>query len=153
MANKNTAETVREALGEKIEALGYRLWDVEFVKEASEWYLRFTIDSDEGITIEDCEKVHRFIDPLLDELDPIEQAYHLEVSSPGIEREIRTPEHFAACTGEKVEVRLFSPLDGKKSYSGELVSLEDGIITLDNEGMIYKIPRDKASRIKTVFDY
>ncbi|MBQ7161490.1 MAG: ribosome maturation factor RimP [Clostridia bacterium] len=153
MADKNTAETVREALGDKIEALGYRLWDVEFVKEASEWYLRFTIDSDEGIDIEDCEKVHRFIDPLLDELDPIEQSYHLEVSSPGIEREIRTPEHFAACIGEKVEVRLFAPLDGRKSYTGILVSYENDEIKLDDSGREYVIPRGKASKIKTVFDF
>ena len=151
--NKNTAEFVREALGDKIEALGYTLWDVEFVKEASEWYLRFTIDSDEGITIDDCEKVHRFIDPLLDELDPIEQAYHLEVSSPGVEREIRRPEHFAACIGERVEVKLFTALDGKKSYVGELVSFEDGVITLSENGKEYKIPREKASKIKTVFEF
>ena len=153
MANKNTAEIVREALGEKIEALGYTLWDVEFVKEASEWYLRFTIDNDAGITIEDCERVHRYIDPLLDELDPIEQAYHLEVSSPGIERDIRTPDHFKACLGERVEVRLFAPLDGKKSYAGTLVSYENEIITLDDGGTEYTIPRDKASRIKTVFEF
>ena len=153
MANKNTAETVRDALGEKIESLGYRLWDVEFVKEASEWYLRFTIDNDEGITIEDCEKVHRFIDPLLDELDPIEQSYHLEVSSPGVERDIRTPEHFAACIGEKVEVRFFAPENGRKSCTGRLVSYENDIITVDDGGTEYRIPRAKASKIKTVFDY
>lgn len=153
MANKNTADIVREALGDKIEALGYRLWDVEFVKEASEWYLRFTIDSDEGITIEDCEKVHRFVDPLLDELDPIEQAYHLEVSSPGVERDIRTPEHFAACIGEKVEVKLFAPLDGRKSCTGILVSYENDVITIDDGAAEIKIPRAKASKIKTVFDY
>jgi len=154
MANaKNTAEKVREALEAQINSLGYRLWDVEFVKEASEWYLRFTIDSDEGITIEDCEKVHRFIDPLLDELDPIEQSYHLEVSSPGVERDIRTPEHFAACIGETVEIKLFAPLDGKKNYSGTLLSFENQTIKIEDGGREYLIPRDKASKIKTVFEF
>ena len=154
MANaKNTAERVREALLLEIEGLGYRLWDVEFVKEATEWYLRFTIDSDEGITIEDCERVHRHIDPLLDELDPIEQSYHLEVSSPGVERDLRTPEHFAACIGEKIEVKLFAPLDGKKSYCGTLLSYENDTIKIGDGGAEYDIPRDKASKIKTVFEF
>ena len=154
MANaKNTAEKVREALAPEIEGLGYRLWDVEFVKEASEWYLRFTIDSDDGITIEDCEKVHRHIDPLLDELDPIEQSYHLEVSSPGVERDVRTPEHFAACVGETVEVKLFAPIDGRKSYRGKLLGFENETIKLEDGGVEYGIPRDKASKIKTVFEF
>lgn len=152
-SNKNTAARVKEALEPTINELGYRLWDVEYVKESSEWYLRFTIDNDEGIDIEDCEKVHRTIDPLLDELDPIEGAYHLEVSSPGIERDIRTDEHFAACMGEKVEVRLFAPLDGRKSFVGILAAYEDGVITIDENGVECKIPRDKASVIKTVFDF
>lgn len=152
-SNKNTAARVKQVLEPTINELGYRIWDVEYVKEASEWYLRFTIDNDEGINIEDCEKVHRTIDPMLDELDPIEGAYHLEVSSPGIEREIRTDEHFVACLGEKVEVRLFAPFEGKKSFVGILTAYEDGIITIDENGTESKIPRDKASMIKTVFDF
>lgn len=79
------------------EELGYFLWDVEYVKEGSEMYLRITIDSEEGITIEDCEKMHRAIDPILDEADPIDEAYHLEISSPGIERELKNDMHVEAC--------------------------------------------------------
>ena len=153
MANKNIAENVREALEGTINGLGYRLWDVEFVKEASEWYLRFTIDSDDGITIDDCEKVHRVIDPMLDDLDPIDHAYHLEVSSPGIERDIRTDEHFAACIGEEIEIRFFAPVNGQKSCKGTLISYENGIITIRNAGAEIQIPRDKASKIKTVFEF
>ena len=96
-----------------VEGLGYTLWDVEYVKEGSEWYLRVTIDSPSGITIDDCERVHRAIDPVIDEHDPIENAYHLEVSSPGIERVLRTDAHLAAFAGEEVEVRLYAAVDGK----------------------------------------
>ena len=100
------------------EELGYFLWDVEYVKEGAEMYLRITIDNEEGITIEDCEKMHRAIDPLLDEADPIEDAYHLEISSPGIERDLKTDMQINACEGWDVEVRLYAPIDGAKSYIG-----------------------------------
>ena len=86
-----------------VESLGYFLWDVEYVKEGADMYLRITIDSEEGITIEDCEKVHRAIDPLLDEADPIEEAYHLEISSPGIERELKNEMQIGACADWDVE--------------------------------------------------
>lgn len=148
-SEKNIAATVRDALEDTVNGLGYRLWDVEYVKEASEWYLRFTIDNDEGITIEDCEKVHRTIDPLLDELDPIEGAYHLEVSSPGIERELRTDAHLQACAGEKVEAKLFAPFDGAKVYSGTLDSFSKENVVIGGK----EIPRDKISKINTVFEF
>ena len=86
------------------EELGYFLWDVEYVKEGADMYLRITIDSEEGITIEDCERMHRAIDPLLDEADPIEGAYHLEISSPGIERELKNDMHITACE----DINLYS---------------------------------------------
>ena len=148
-AEKNIAATVRDALESTVNGLGYRLWDVEYVKEASEWYLRFTIDNDEGITIEDCETVHRTIDPLLDELDPIEGAYHLEVSSPGIERELRTDSHLQACLGEKVEAKLFAPYDGSKVYNGTLDSFSKESVVIGGK----EIPREKISKINTVFDF
>ena len=117
---KNIAGAVREFLLPVVEGLGYTLWDVEYVKEGSEWYLRVMIDSPSGITIDDCERVHRAIDPVIDEHDPIENAYHLEVSSPGIERVLRTDAHLAAFAGEEVEVRLYAAVDGKKSLRGIL---------------------------------
>ena len=88
-------------------------------------YLRITIDSEEGITIEDCEKVHRAIDPLLDEADPIEEAYHLEISSPGIERELKNEMQISACVDWDVEVRLYAPMDGAKSFRGVLLGLTE----------------------------
>ncbi|MFQ9147651.1 MAG: ribosome maturation factor RimP [Eubacteriales bacterium] len=102
---------VSEALTPVIEGLGYEVWDIEYVKEGAEYFLRFTIDSPDGITIDDCEKVHRTIDPLLDELDPIEGTYNLQVSSPGLERDVKYDRHYAALIGEKLEVRLFAPLE------------------------------------------
>ena len=102
--NGGVVATVKRLAEPIAEGLGYELWDVEYVKEGADYYLRITIDSSEGITIEDCEKMHRAIDPVLDEADPIESAYYLEVSSPGSERELRTDAHILACIGEDVEV-------------------------------------------------
>ena len=97
MANqKNIAGTVRELLTPTAETMGYELWDVEFVREGARRILRITIDKPEGIDIDDCEAYHRAIDPLLDEADPIDSAYYLEVSSPGSERDLKYHFHFAA---------------------------------------------------------
>lgn len=152
-SGKNVVKIVREAILPTVEELGYELWDVEFVKEGSEWYLRITIDSEEGITINDCEKVHRAIDPILDEVDPIEQAYHLEVSSPGIERELKTEEHMRACLGWDVEVRFYAPVDGKKSVTGILSDADKASVTLDIGGELFTFETGKIAQIKTVYDF
>ena len=145
---------VRSAILPVIEGLGYTIWDLEYVKEGADYYLRVTIDSPSGITIDDCEAVHRAIDPVLDEADPIEGAYHLEVSSPGIERDLRTDEHFAACAGEKVELRLFAPLDGAKVWIGTLLGLDkDGNVLLAIDDTEKAIPRAQISAARTLFDF
>ena len=150
---KNIAETVQEFLLPVVNQLGYYLWDVEYVKEGSEWYLRITIDSEDGITLDDCEVVHRAIDPVIDEPDPIENAYHLEVSSPGIERVLRTPEHIEAWAGEEVEAKLFAPMDGKKAIRGILGGIADGVVTITCGETTYAIEHKKISRMTTVFDF
>lgn len=150
---KNIAETVQAFVQPVINQLGYYVWDVEYVKEGSEWYLRITIDSEDGITIDDCETVHRAIDPVIDEHDPIENAYHLEVSSPGIERVLRTAEHIEAWAGEEVEAKLFAPIDGKKAIRGILGGIENGIVTIECDGKTYAIEHKKISRMTTVFDF
>lgn len=152
-STKNIAGAVREFLLPVVEGLGYTLWDVEYVKEGSEWYLRVTIDSPSGITIDDCERVHRAIDPVIDEHDPIENAYHLEVSSPGIERVLRTDVHLAAFAGEEVEIRLYAAVDGKKSLRGILGGTDEKTVTLLCGGQTVKLDRAKISRITTVFDF
>lgn len=150
----NIVATVRTAIEPVVNGLGYSIWDLEYVKEGADYFLRVTIDSKNGITIDDCEAVHRAIDPVLDEADPIEGAYHLEVSSPGIERELRTDAHFLACAGEKVELRLFAPLDGAKVFVGVLLGLGDeGSVLLETEAGEKKIPRAQISAARTLFDF
>ena len=155
MANaKGIVQTVREGISPVADALGYVLWDVEYVKEGARRILRVTIDNDEGITIEDCERMHRAIDPVLDEIDPIEDAYDLEVSSPGIERDLRTDAHIDACLGERAEVRFFAPYEGKKSIEGVLVGREGSeMLLLEVNGESVALPREKISKIKTLFDF
>ena len=153
---KNIVSEVSKALTPVINDLGYEVWDIEYVKEGADYFLRFTIDSDDGINIEDCEKVHRTIDPLLDELDPIEDAYNLQVSSPGLERDVRYPWHYEALIGEKLEIRLFAPLEaypGKKSFVGVLESFENDVIRLTDKDSVYEIPFEAVSKAKTVFDF
>ncbi len=150
---KNVAATVSEIIAPVAEELGYVLWDVEFVKEGARHILRVTIDSEEGINIDDCEKMHRAIDPVLDEADPIENAYYLEVSSPGIERELRTDAHISACIGERVEVKLYAPIDGVKSFSGVLSGFEDSKISVEIGDSVRSFERKEVAKIKTVFDF
>ncbi len=153
-SSKNIAAKVRELLEGVINGLGYDVWDVEYVREGAEWYLRITIDSANGIDIDDCEKVHRAIDPVLDEADPIEDAYRLEVSSPGLERDIRLDEHFEACIGERILVKLFTNLDGAKTYEGILKAYEEQTIVLAlDSGEEKRIARKLASKIRTVFEF
>ena len=150
---KNTAGIVRSIVEPIIAGLGYMLWDVEYVKEGADMILRITIDSPEGIGIEDCEKVSRAIDPAIDEADPIEDSYRLEVSSPGVERILTRPEHFETCLGEKVEVRLYAPLDGRKQLTGILKSADADKITVEEDGGETAIPRDAVANVSTVFEW
>ena len=150
---KNIAGAVR-AIAEPIaEELGYFIWDVEFVKEGARKILRITIDSEEGITIEDCEKFHRAIDPKLDEADPIEDAYYLEVSSPGIERELKNEMHIAACEGWQVEVKLYAPLDGSKLFRGELLECPEGSVVIMTENGEMRFDAAAVAKIATVYDF
>ena len=155
MANaKSVVSTVTQGILPVANELGYTLWDVEYVKEGAKRILRITIDAEEGITIEDCERMHRAIDPVLDELDPIEDAYDLEVSSPGIERDIRTDAHVDACIGERVEIRFFAPFEGQKSIEGILAGREGGeSILLDLGGTVKALPREAIAKMRTVFEF
>ena len=156
MAKKSgsVAEIVT-AIAEPIAAeLGLSIWDVEYVREGADYYLRITIDNEVGITIDDCERFSRAIDPVLDEHDPVPDSYHLEVSSPGVEREIRTPAHVVACTGETVEARLFAPVEGSRVHRGVLMGLnESGEIVIDTGAKQLALPRASVSRLTTVFEF
>ncbi len=148
---KGIAAAVRELIAPTVEELGYRLWDVEYTKEGADWHLCVTIDSDSGIDISDCERVHRAIDPLLDEADPIEASYCLDVSSPGIERELRTDEHILACLGQRCEARLFKAAGGKKVWRGTLLSYADGTVALETEEGTLSLARTDISKLRTVY--
>ncbi len=152
-STKNIASSVAELIGPTVGELGYDLWDVEYVKEGSEYYLRITIDREEGINIDDCEKVHRAIDPILDEADPIEDSYHLEVSSPGIERQLKYDWHFDAFIGCEIEVKLYAPVNGVKSYIGVLTSHNSEGVSIEQAGDILSFPHDKIAKVQTVFNF
>lgn len=113
-----------------VEAAGCSLWDVEYVKEAGEWFLRFYIDKEGGISINDCEAVSRPLSDALDEADPIEGSYTLEVSSAGADRVLKTLEHFAQFQGAEVEVKLYRARDGRKEYVGLLQGYDNGNVTI-----------------------
>ncbi|MCI9456060.1 MAG: ribosome maturation factor RimP [Oscillospiraceae bacterium] len=117
---KSTVSLVEEMAGPVAEKNGLKLWDVRFEKEGSLWYLRIFIDKEGGVSIEDCETVSRAVSTLLDEADPIEQSYILQVSSPGVERELVKQEHFDAFMGNEVHVRLIRPVEGVRDFIGTL---------------------------------
>lgn len=129
----NTEKKVLTILEPILEEKALELADLEFIKEGPNWYLRVYIDKDGGVTIEDCENVSRILEKKLDEADPIEQAYILEVSSPGIDRPLKKPEHFKKYIGEIIDIKLYKPLEGKKEYQGELKQFDDGVITIIQE--------------------
>lgn len=124
---KNTVGIVTDLVRPITDELGLDLWDVRFEKEGSTWYLRIFLDKEEGVNIDDCENVSRRLSPILDETDPIVQSYTLEVSSPGIGRDLRRPEHFEAFLGADIHVRLIRPIEWGAGFVGQLVSYEDGV--------------------------
>ena len=128
------AERVFALIKETVEAQNVSLWDVRFVKEGANWYLRVIIDSENCISIDDCTNVHHAIDPVLDEADPIDKSYYLEVCAPGLERELTREEHFALMQGEKVKLKLYKARDGVKEFFGTLVSgNKDTVVIAENE--------------------
>ena len=114
-----------------VEENGCSLWDVEYVREGSEKFLRVFIDKDGGVDIEDCERIHRALDPILDEKDPIAESYHFEVSSAGLERALKRPGDFERFMGSPVLVKLYRPRNGLKEIPGTLRGYEDGKVTVE----------------------
>ena len=126
------AAVVEALVRPTVEGFGLRLWDVRFEKEGPDWFLRVLIDRDEPLDTDTCEAVSRAIDPILDEADPIDQSYYLEVGSPGLGRKLTRPEHYKAVQGQKISVRLYRANEnGVKEFSGLLTSREGNTITLE----------------------
>jgi len=113
---------------------GVEIWDVEYVKEAGQWFLRVYLDKEGGISINDCEAVSRALDPILDEADPIPDSYMFEVSSAGVERALKRPSDFERFMGSLVAVKLYTPRDGRKEFVGRLKGYEDGAVTIEADG-------------------
>jgi ribosome maturation factor RimP len=148
---KSIKETAREVILPTVTELGYEIWDVTYSKIGADYHLEITIDNDEGINIDDCERVHRAIDPILDECDPIEGFYYLEVSSPGVERELRTDEHITLSVGARVNAKLFTAKDGVKAVVGKLLSYEDGVIVIENDAGKTELLKNEIAKINTVY--
>ncbi len=117
-----------------VEEEGCSLWDVEYVREAGTWYLRVFIDKEGGVGIDDCERISRRLDPILDEEDPIPESYVFEVGSAGAERELKRPSDFEQFMGHEIELRLYRPLDGQKSFIGMLSGYDNGSVRLTAGG-------------------
>lgn len=124
--------------------------EMEFVKENGNWYLRYYIDKPDGVTLDDCEKISQEISRQLDVLDPIPYSYSLEVSSPGIERQLKSPRDFSNAINKLVEVKTFQPIDGKKVFSGILTAYSDDFLTIKDSKEI-TIPKQKVSSARLKF--
>ena len=149
----NIEEKVEELIKDKIENIGYSLYDVEYAKEGPNYYLRIFIDNEKGIDLDDCEKVSNEINEKLDEADYIKEQYYLEVSSPGIERILRKDRHLEQNIGKQVEAKLFKKDErGNKNYTGELKAFDTDTVTIETSEKI-KIERKNIAQLKTVYNW
>jgi len=132
-----TTEIVYHLAKPIADRLGLTIWDVRFRKEGASWILSVVIDKEGGVSIDDCEAMSRPLDKRLDEADPIEQSYCLEVSSAGLERELTRDWHFAKCLGKRIRVKLIRPYEGEREFSGRLLGMEDGTVRIETEQDTY----------------
>ncbi len=154
MAKQSISDLVRTLAQPIADEVGCELVDVEFVKEGGSWFLRIYIDKTGGVTLDDCEKVSKPLNDRIDELDPIPNAYYLEVSSPGLERPLKTPRDFEKALGSHVEIRLFKAIDGVKRFDGILKSFDDNSVTLTIGSETAKVfPKEQIAKVKKVIDF
>lgn len=146
-------EKVEKLLEGKIQELGYILYDVEYVKEGKEYFLRIYIDSENGISLDDCELVSNCITQILDSKDYIQEQYFLEVSSPGVERVLKKDKHLQNNIGVKVQVKLFKPVNKQKKYEGILKCFNQENIVIEVNEQELNIERQNIGQIKTIFDW
>ena len=153
MAYSKTEEAVFNIAEPIAKENGCFIYDIEFVKEGGLYFLRVFADKDGGINLDECEVISRALSDKLDEADPIKQNYYLEVSSPGIERKLKTAEHFARCIGEKIDVGLYRAINGSKQLTVVLKGYEDGVISVDCNGEALEIPQKETTFVKVHFDF
>ena len=154
MAKKKITELINEITAEFLAENQLELYHCEFLKEGKDWFLRVYIDKseeceEEWVSTDDCEKVSRFLSAELDRLDPIEQNYYLEVSSPGMDRELITEKHYARFAGRLVDVSLYKAVNGQKLVQGELIGLIDGnIVIKDEKENEMQFPKSQVSKVR-----
>jgi ribosome maturation factor RimP len=149
LSKKNIIRTVKEHCEPIIEDLGYDLVDLEYIKENGNNILRFYIGKPDGISIDDCQRVSEQVGDKLDELDPIDESYYLEVSSPGLDRPLKTDKDLKRNIGKDVEISLYKNIDGKKKYIGQLIGYDEEFIQIKEDSLGYKkIQRETISKIK-----
>ena len=147
--DSNTVSAVRSIAQPIAESLGLEIWDIRFLKEGTGWFLRIFIDKDGGVGIDDCVEMSRALNDPLDEADLIEQAYCLEVSSPGVERQLVRDEHFQKYLGAPVKLKTIRPVDGKREFSGVLEGYDNGLATVRLEdGSGLSLSKKEAAWIK-----
>ena len=154
MSNKkNTAKIISEIVQPVADEMNLYIWDIKFEKEGPDWFLKIFIDKDGGVDINDCEKFSRKIDSLIDEADPIEHSYYLEVSSPGVDRKLIKDWHIKKYIGSKIDINFIRPINGIKNVVATLINFENNIITIsldDNSEMSFN--KKDTSSIKLHFD-
>lgn len=154
MAYSKTEQTVLSLAQPIAEQNGCYIYDVEFVKEGGLWFLRVFVDKEtEGITLDECEAVSRALSEVLDKEDPISQNYYLEVSSPGVERKLKTPEHFARYTGETVDIGLYRAVNGSKVLTGVLKELCGSEVVFQTNGDEITLPLKETTYVKLHFEF
>lgn len=145
---KKVTEIVAELARPVVEEHGCTLWDVEYVREAGQWYLRLLIDKQGGVDILDCEAISRTVSDLLDEADPIESSYVFEVGSAGLERQLKRPGDFTQFMGSPVLVKTYQPKDGRKEFAGTLAGYEDGAVLLDMGGETVRFEKNETALVR-----
>jgi ribosome maturation factor RimP len=154
------AERARRLVEPVLARDGYELVEVEWLRAGGRWTLRLFIDKQGGVGIEDCRAVSQILDPVLDAEDFIEPGYDLEVSSPGVDRPLRKPEHFARYAGQRAHVKTYGPLEGtapgsprRKQWTGILRGFRDGAVELEVDGVLHRIPHDQIAKANLEYDY
>jgi len=132
---------------------GCELWDVEYVREGSEYFLRLYLDKEGGVDINDCEAISRAVDPILDEKDPIQGSYHFEVCSAGLERALKRPSDFEQFMGSAVLVKLYQPRNGSKELKGILTGYENGNVTIDQAGTSVTLEKKEVALVRLYVEF
>ncbi len=148
-------EKVESLVKKSINDSGYEIYDIEYVKEGKDYYLRIFIEKpNETISIDDCEIVNNIVNPILDEADIIKDQYFLEISSTGIEKKLRKPKHYMKAIGKDIKIKLFTNNEeGKKEIEGKLKNIEDEYLIIEKDGKDLKIELSNVAQAKTIYKW